>query len=295
MFLTADTLLYPLISLMRRYKMTVLDIIGRKKTNKKIAMVTSYDYWSARILNQTDIDILLVGDSLAMVVYGYSTTLPASVEMMARHTEAVVRGAKSKFIVSDLPFLSFRKGISVAMDAVHDLMVSGAEAVKLEGVDGHEKTVEQIVKSGVPVMGHIGLTPQSVHALGGHRVQGQSQFQSGELRRQAKTLEDLGCFSLVLECIPEKLGQKITEELTIPTIGIGAGMYTDGQVLVLQDLLGANSNFSPKFLRKYEDMETAVFEAVNRYVQDIQKGDFPSFKESYFSPEYMTIDREGMT
>lgn len=261
--------------------MTVFDIIEKKKSKEKISMVTCYDYWSARILNQTDIEVLLVGDSLAMVVYGHSTTLPATVEMMSRHTEAVARGAGKKFIVSDLPFLSFRKGIPAAMDAVHDLMVSGAQAVKLEGVDGHEKTIEHIVKSGVPVMGHIGLTPQSVHALGGHKVQGKSQFQSAELIRQAKTLEDLGCFSIVLECVPESVGKKITEETTIPTIGIGAGAHTDGQVLVLQDLLGTNSNFSPKFLRKYEDMETAILEAVNKYVQDIQKGNFPSLEESY--------------
>ena len=244
-------------------------------------MVTCYDSWSAKILNQTNVDALLIGDSVAMVMYGYNDTLPADVPMMARHVEAVKRGAPQKFLVADLPFLSFRKGLTVAMDAVEALMKAGAHAVKLEGVYGHEEIISHIVGSGVPVMGHLGLTPQSIHQLGGFKVQGKKANNRDLILDQAKRLESLGAFSIVLECLDEETAKLVTENINIPTIGIGAGSVTDGQVLVLQDLLGANTDFNPKFVRRYMGMNQMIADAVNEYCEDVQKRDFPSREESY--------------
>ncbi len=261
--------------------MNVLDWAKRKKDGKPITMVTCYDAWSAKILNQTQIDTLLIGDSVAMVMYGHNDTLAADVPMMARHTEAVKRGAPLKFLVADMPFLSFRKGLPVAMDAVEALMRAGAHAVKLEGVNGHEEIISHIVASGIPVMGHLGLTPQSIHQLGGFKVQGRKAQNRELILEQAKRLEDLGVFSLVLECVDEETAKLVTESLEIPTIGIGAGNVTDGQVLVLQDLLGANTDFHPKFVRRYMGMNQMMADAVNEFCEDVQKRDFPSREESY--------------
>lgn len=261
--------------------MNVLEFIGKKKKREKIAMSTCYTHWEARILNQTAIDSLLVGDSLAMVVYGHPTTLPATTEMMARHTEAVVRGAPDKLIVADMPFLSFRKGIKEALDCVEALMQAGAHAVKLEGVDGHEDTIKAVVQSGVPVMGHIGLTPQSFHGFGGYKVQGQSEEQRRVLIEQAKKLEGCGTFSIVLECVPSPLAREITEKISVPTIGIGAGRETDGQILVLQDLLGMNSIFKPRFVRHFMGGERSVIEALTSYNNAVKAGEFPLEDESY--------------
>ena len=261
--------------------MNVLDWAKRKKETKPISMVTCYDSWSAKILNQTNVDALLIGDSVAMVMYGYNDTLPADVPMMARHVEAVKRGAPQKFLVADLPFLSFRKGLTVAMDAVEALMKAGAHAVKLEGVYGHEEIISHIVGSGVPVMGHLGLTPQSIHQLGGFKVQGKKANNRDLILDQAKRLESLGAFSIVLECLDEETAKLVTENINIPTIGIGAGSVTDGQVLVLQDLLGANTDFNPKFVRRYMGMNQMIADAVNEYCEDVQKRDFPSREESY--------------
>ena len=261
--------------------MNVLDWAKRKKEGKPITMVTCYDSWSAKILNQTNVDALLIGDSVAMVMYGYNDTLPADVPMMARHVEAVKRGAPQKFLVADLPFLSFRKGLTVAMDAVEALMKAGAHAVKLEGVYGHEEIISHIVGSGVPVMGHLGLTPQSIHQLGGFKVQGKKANNRDLILDQAKRLESLGAFSIVLECLDEETAKLVTENINIPTIGIGAGSVTDGQVLVLQDLLGANTDFNPKFVRRYMGMNQMIADAVNEYCEDVQKRDFPSREESY--------------
>jgi 3-methyl-2-oxobutanoate hydroxymethyltransferase len=260
---------------------SVLDFAAAKAGGRKISMVTCYDTALARVLEATQVDCLLVGDSAAMVMHGHGDTLGATVELMALHTAAVRRGAPTRFLVADLPFLSFRKGVPAALDAVAAVMRAGAQAVKLEGVTGHEDVVESIVGSGVPVMGHLGLTPQSVNALAGFRVQGRSDDDAARILADAKRLESLGCFSLVLECVPSALAARVTRSIGIPTIGIGAGIDCDGQVLVLQDLLGLSAGHRPKFLRTYFDGFAAVRDAVDHFDRDVKQGAFPTPAESY--------------
>jgi 3-methyl-2-oxobutanoate hydroxymethyltransferase len=216
-----------------------------------------------------------------MVVHGHPTTIAATVNMMATHTAAVARGAVDRLIVADLPFLSFRRGIPAAMTAVGRLMRSGAHAVKLEGVEGHEDVIRHTIGSGVPVMGHIGLTPQSVHQFGGFRVQGRSETDAAKLLRQAHLLEELGCFAVVLECVPGPLAARITSELRIATIGIGAGLETDGQILVLHDLLGFDTCPTPRFARRYADGERIFADALDRYDADVKESRFPAPEETY--------------
>jgi 3-methyl-2-oxobutanoate hydroxymethyltransferase len=261
--------------------MNVLDFAKRKRCGDKISMVTCYDHWSARILNATDVDTLLVGDSLAMVMHGYDSTVHATVDMMATHVAAVRRGAPDKFIIGDMPFLSVRKGLEHAMDAVMQLMQAGSNCVKIEGAAGQLDTMAHIVESGVPVMAHLGLTPQSVEAFGGHKVQGRNEGDAAQILEAARAVQAAGCFALVLECVPAELGRVITEQLDIPTIGIGAGADTDGQVLVLHDLLGMDTSFKPKFLRHYADGGATISGAVNRYHSDVRSGEFPSREETY--------------
>lgn len=261
--------------------MKISDFQKMKDEGKKITMLTCYDTWSARLLNDSPIDCILVGDSLAMVMHGETTTLPASNELMALHTRAVARGAPSKFIIGDMPFLSFRKGPERALDCVQALMQAGAHAVKLEGIRGHEETVAQIVGSGVPVMGHLGLTPQSYHHLGGMKVQARQAEEADALLQDALKLQELGCFAVVLECIPATLALKVTEALRIPTIGIGAGPSVSGQVLVLHDMLGLNPGFKPKFLRTYMNGAEAIQQALRNYDQDVKAGSFPNSQETY--------------
>jgi 3-methyl-2-oxobutanoate hydroxymethyltransferase len=260
---------------------TVLDFEKMKREKQKISMVTCYDAWTAKILNKTAVDCVLVGDSLAMVMHGFSSTLNATTEMIALHTAAVVRGAPAKFVIADMPFLSFRKGLAAAMDSVEKLMQAGAHAVKIEGVHGHGEIIKHVVESGVPVMAHIGLTPQSIHQLGGFRVQGRDDFVARDLIAQAQELEELGCFAIVLECVPRDLAREITAAIKVPTIGIGAGSEVDGQVLVLQDLLGGNSEFKPKFLKQFMNAAESIETAVNAYDREVKKGEFPTEKESY--------------
>ena len=261
--------------------MNVLDFQVCKARHEKIVMLTCYDYTSARIVQDSDIDVILVGDSAAMVMHGYGTTIPADIEMMCRHIESVSRGTKNKFIVGDMPFLSFRQSRTDNMRAVASVMKAGAHAVKLEGIEGNAATIAHIVKSGVPVMGHLGLTPQSVNQLGGFRVQGRGDSAAQALRKEALACEQAGCFALVLECVPEALAAEITESLTIPTIGIGAGAHTDGQVLVMQDLLGLSSDFKPRFVRTYLDGKRLWRDAFNAYASDVKSGHFPAADESY--------------
>jgi 3-methyl-2-oxobutanoate hydroxymethyltransferase len=201
--------------------------------------------------------------------------------MMRTHTEAVARGAAGKFIVADMPFLSFRKGVVPALDTAQALMAAGANAVKLEGVDGHEDVIERMTQSGIPVMGHLGLQPQSVQAYGGYRVQGRSEEGAKEIARQARGLEQLGAFAIVLECIPAKLAAEITAAVRIPTIGIGAGAGCDGQILVLQDLLGMNTDFRPKFARAFSEGASGVRGAIADFDEAVKKGAFPAVEESY--------------
>ena len=261
--------------------MNVLDFQKMKDEGRRISMVTCYDYSSARAVAESNVDCILVGDSVAMTMHGHPTTLSATTAMMALHTAAVVRGAPAKLIVADLPFLSYRKGLKAAMDSVQELMSAGAHGVKLEGVRGHAEIIRHIVDSGVPVMGHLGLTPQSVNMLGGMKVQARTDAAVEILAGQAGELEQAGCFSLVLECVPSSAARKVTELLKIPTIGIGAGPGVSGQVLVYQDVIGLNRGFKPRFLRTYTNAFEVIHSALNSYDRDVKDGKFPSESESY--------------
>lgn len=259
----------------------ILEFQKYKQQKQKISMVTCYDFWTAQILNSSQVDCLLVGDSASMIMHGAPTPIEATVKMMTTHIFSVARGAPDKFIIGDMPFLSFRKSLDASFDAAEMLMRAGAHAVKIEGLDGNEDFIRKLVLAGVPVMGHLGLTPQSHHALGGFRVQGKDDHSSEKIFQDAKKLQDLGCFAIVLECIPQSLAERVSIELEIPTVGIGAGDKTDGQVLVLQDLLGANPHFQPKFLRKFGNIHNLILEAVNTYDQEVKTQTFPSKEESY--------------
>lgn len=260
---------------------TILDFQNAKHKNKKIVMVTCYDFSLAKIVNSSSIDTILVGDSVAQVMHGYDTTLNATPNMMALHTKAVAKGAVDKFVVADMPFTSTRKGIRYAVEVAQKLMCAGARAVKIEGADGHLQLIQHLVDSGIPVMGHLGLTPQSIHQLGGPKIQGRNTDQAEKILKDAKALEQAGCFSLVLECVPSVLAEKITKALHIPTIGIGAGVNCDGQVLVLQDMLGLNPNFTPKFLKKYLSGFDLVQTSLNQYASEVQSEVFPTLENSY--------------
>lgn len=260
---------------------TVQDWQSRKQAGQKISMLTCYDYSFARLVSKTDVDTILVGDSAGMVMHGFESTLEVSVAMICLHTRAVKRGASNKFIVADLPFMSYRKGIAKGIESIEKVMKAGAAAVKLEGADGNLPLIKHAVQSGAPVMGHLGLTPQSVHTLGGYKVQGREERAANKILEDALALQEAGCFSIVLECVPSKLAKKITSSLSIPTIGIGAGADCDGQVLVLQDMLGMNLEFAPKFVRKYFDASQVVTKAVQSFHEDVQLSKFPSAQESY--------------
>ncbi len=262
---------------------TVLDFANMKARHEKITMLTCYDYTSARIVAETDIDCILVGDSACMTMHGFGSTLPATIEMMALHTTAVARGAPHKFILGDLPFLSYRQSLSKNVNAVKTLIQAGAHAVKLEGAIGNLKLISHLVSSGVPVMGHLGLTPQSVHAFGGYKVQGKTLSAQARLKEGAKALEEAGCFALVLECIPALLASEVTQSLHIPTIGIGAGAGTDGQVLVFQDLLGLHlpGDKIPKFVKAYIAGQTLMHEGIQAYIHEVKTGVFPNHEHTY--------------
>ena len=253
----------------------------RKRAGPKLACVTCYDHWSATLLNGSSVDFLLVGDSVAMVVHGYSSTLSATPAMLTLHTAAVSRGAPDKLIVTDMPFPSFRQGVSAAMRCVDKFVKAGAQAVKIEGVEGHADVIAHIHESGIPVMGHLGLTPQSVHRLGGYKVQGTDDESAAELLQSATRLEDAGCFCLVLECVPAALAERITKALSIPTIGIGAGPHVDGQVLVLHDLLGLTSGRRPRFVRQFLEGSDEVGRAVDAFAAAVRDGSYPSPTEQY--------------
>jgi 3-methyl-2-oxobutanoate hydroxymethyltransferase len=252
-----------------------------KTQGRKLSLVTCYDYTFARLLASTAIDGILVGDSAAMVVHGHASTLSATVAMMRIHTEAVARGAGGKLVIADMPFLSFRKGVAEALEAARELIAAGAHAVKLEGVDGHEDVIQRLTQSGIPVMGHLGMQPQSVHAYGGFRVQGRSGEAAQAILRSAGALEELGAFAVVLECIPAALAGEVTAAVRIPTIGIGAGAACDGQILVLQDLLGMNADFKPRFVRAFADGAGVVADAMGSYIEAVRAGTFPANGEAY--------------
>jgi 3-methyl-2-oxobutanoate hydroxymethyltransferase len=252
------------------------------KGQRKLSMITCYDFTSAAIVAQSKMDAVLVGDSGAMVMAGHKDTLQATTRQMCQFTAAVARGLTGKLLIADMPFLTFRKSVNHGLDTARALLRAGATAVKLEGVRGHEALIERLVVSGIPVMGHLGLTPQSVHTLGGYKVQGRSKDAAQAIFSDAKKLEELGAFSIVLECVPTSLAEQITASVSVPTIGIGAGPSTDGQVLVFQDLLGLNAGgHRPKFVRQFADGFAFVKDALDAYSNAVESGDYPSIKESY--------------
>ena len=260
---------------------SVLEFQKKQAAGDPISMVTCYDAWSARIINDSKIDCILVGDSASMVMHGYPSTVHADVDMMTAHVKSVAKGAPDKFIIGDIPFLAHRKGIQPLMETVDRLMKAGAHSVKLEGAQGHLEEVTHMVQSGVPVMGHLGLTPQSVNQLGGFKVQGKGEETARAILEDAIALEKAGCFSIVLECIPAPLAREITEALNTPTIGIGSGPDTSGQVLVLHDLLGMDPSFQPKFVRRYLDGYGLIKNAIDQFDQDVKSKSFPVKKESF--------------
>ncbi len=263
-------------------KVTTVRMKQMKERGEKIAMLTAYDYTMAQLVDAAGVDAILVGDSAANVMAGYSTTLPITVDEMIMYASSVVRGAKRALIVCDMPFGSYQGNSDVALaNAIRIVKESGAEAVKLEGGEEIRQSIEKIISAGIPVMGHLGLTPQSVNQFGGYGLRAKGEAEAQKLMADAKLLEQLGCFALVLEKIPAALAKQVSESLSIPTIGIGAGSATDGQVLVLQDMLGMNGGFSPKFLRKYADLGNVITESIGHYVSDVKAVDFPNADEQY--------------
>jgi 3-methyl-2-oxobutanoate hydroxymethyltransferase len=258
---------------------TILDFSRAKGEQHPIVMITAYDALMARLVAESAADAILVGDSAAMVVHGFPSTVHATVEMMCTHVAAVRRGAPEMMLVADLPFLSARRGRNAATDAAGALMQAGATAVKVEGVAGHAEVIAHLVESGIPVMGHLGLTPQSVHQFGGYRIQGRDSAGAGRMRDEARQLEEMGAFAFVLECVPAELAAAITDERAIPSIGIGAGAGTAGQVLVLSDLLGLDARFQPRFARQYLNGHELVRDAINHFARDVRTAQFPARAE----------------
>lgn len=265
-----------------RKKFTILDLKAKKEAGERITVLTCYDYAFARILEQCDVDCLLVGDSLGMVFQGQDSTLPVTIDEMIYHTRAVARGASHPLLIADMPFLSYQASLEDAILNAGRLLKEGkAEAVKLEGGEEMVETTRRLVSIGIPVVGHIGLQPQSVHAMGGYRIQGKTPEEAERLLREALMLTDAGACALVLEGVPAEVASKITGSIRIPTIGIGSGAGCDGQVLVINDLLGMDESFKPRFVRRYAELESTIREAVNRYAIDVKSGHFPSTDESF--------------
>ncbi len=263
-------------------KKTVATFKEAKINNEKLSMVTAYDYSMAKLVDEGGIDGILVGDSLGMVTLGYENTLAVTIDDMIHHTKAVSRGANNALVVADMPFLSYHISIEESIKNAGRLIKEGnAHAVKLEGGRDVIDKIEGIVKAQIPVMGHIGLTPQSINMFGGFKVQGKTIEQIQNLIDDAKCLEEAGVFAIVLECIPEKISKIITESVSIPTIGIGAGKYCDGQILVINDMLGMYSDFTPKFVKQYKNLKEDINEAINNYIKDIKTGAFPEEKHSF--------------
>ena len=260
---------------------SVLDVV-QSKGKKRIVMVTSYDFTMTRIINSTDVDIILVGDSAGVVMAGAENTIPVTMGQMVYHTKCVTAAKPKALIVGDMPFMSYQASVEEAVrNAGRFLKEGGASAVKLEGGIRMIEQVKAIIRSDIPVMGHLGLTPQSVHAFGGHRVQGRGVPAVKRLMEDALALQDAGVFSIVLECVPVPVAKKLTEKLSIPTIGIGAGVVCDGQVLVIQDMLGMFKEFKPKFVKRYAELYDAIADAVNTYAAEVRAGTFPDDEHSF--------------
>lgn len=263
-------------------KITTETLRKMKFDKEKITMLTAYDYTTAKMVDAGGVDSILIGDSAANVMAGFETTLPITLDQLIYHTQCVARGVERALIVADLPFGSYQSNSEKALEsAVRMMKEGGAHAVKIEGGIEIQKSIKKIVNAGIPVMGHLGLTPQSIYQFGTYKVRAKEDAEAEKLLSDAKLLEDLGCFALVLEKIPAELAKKVSESISIPTIGIGAGPDCDGQVLVYQDMVGMNQGFSPKFLRRYLDLYAEITGAVSQYVKDVKAVDFPNKNESY--------------
>ena len=261
---------------------TTLRLKEMKDRGEKIAMLTSYDYSMAKIVDAAGVDVILVGDSAANVMAGYETTVPITLDAMIYHARSVVRAVERALVVVDLPFGTYQGNSKMALDsAIRIMKETEADAVKLEGGEEILESVERILTAGIPIMGHLGLTPQSIHKFGTYTVRAREEAEAEKLVRDARLLEEAGCFAVVLEKIPAVLAERVSKELSIPMIGIGAGGGTDGQVLVIHDMLGINKGFSPRFLRRYADLHTVMTGAVEQYVRDVKECDFPNETEQY--------------
>ena len=263
-------------------KITTHALLAMKQRGEKISMLTAYDFSMATILDDAGIDILLVGDSASNVMAGHETTLPITLDQMIYHAAAVIRAVKRSLVVVDLPFGSYQGNSKEALNsAIRIMKEAGAHSIKLEGGEEIIESVKRIISAGVPVMGHLGLTPQSIYKFGTYTVRAREEAEAEQLVRHAHMLEEAGCFAIVLEKIPAELGRRVTEALRIPVIGIGAGRYVDGQVLVMHDMLGITKEFSPRFLRRYLNLYEEILDATRRYISDVKAGDFPNEHEQY--------------
>ncbi len=267
-------------------RITIGDIKDMKKRGEKIPMLTAYDYSTAKLLDEAGVPIILVGDSLGMVILGYESTIPVTMDEMIHHTKAVVRGTRRALVVGDMPFMTYYTSTYDALkNAARFIQEGGAQAVKLEGGEFVAETVRRLVECGIPVQGHIGLTPQSVHQLGGYKVIGKSREVAARLLSDAKALEEAGAFSIVLESVPAPLSKLITERVSVPTIGIGAGKDCDGQVQVISDLLGLFTDFVPKHAKQYARLAEEIRRALAEYISEVRAGGFPTAKQSYTMDE----------
>jgi 3-methyl-2-oxobutanoate hydroxymethyltransferase len=263
-------------------KITTHSLLAMKQRGEKISMLTAYDFSMATILDDAGIDILLVGDSASNVMAGHETTLPITLDQMIYHATSVIRAVKRSLVVVDLPFGSYQGNSKEALhSAIRIMKESGAHSIKLEGGEEVIESVKRIISSGVPVMGHLGLTPQSIYKFGTYTVRAKEEAEAEQLVKNAHLLEEAGCFALVLEKIPASLGKRVAEELKIPVIGIGAGRYVDGQVLVMHDMLGINKEFNPRFLRRYLNLYEQILGATKQYIADVKQRDFPNDSEQY--------------
>jgi 3-methyl-2-oxobutanoate hydroxymethyltransferase len=267
---------------MERKKVTITDLQNKKRDGKKITMLTAYDYPMARLVDDAGIDIILVGDSLGMVVLGLDSTVPVTMDMMIHHAMAARRGTKYAFFIGDMPFMSYQVSKEDAVrNAGRFMKEAGCDAVKLEGGDEVMDATIAIVNAGIPVLGHLGLTPQTVSKLGGFKVQGKDAEGAGKILEQAYALERAGCFAIVLECVPDRVAKLITKKLSIPTIGIGAGSDCDGQVLVTNDMVGLFDRFVPKFVKQYVKLSAVISDGLRRYKDEVEKGIFPDSAHSF--------------
>ncbi|MCP4649391.1 MAG: 3-methyl-2-oxobutanoate hydroxymethyltransferase [PVC group bacterium] len=279
---------------MQKNKMTIPDLVQMKSKAEKITILTAYDFPMASIIDQAGIDAILVGDSLGNVVLGYESTVPVTMEEMLHHIKAVKRGTKRAVLIGDMPFMSFNISIEESIfNAGRFIKEGGADAVKVEGGNGKTiATVKAIVEAGIPVMGHLGLTPQTACILGGYKVQGKNAEKAKEILQQAQALESAGCFSIVLECVPDKLSEVVTQKLKVPTISCGAGSACDGQVLVIHDMLGMYEHFVPKFVKQYANLTKEISRATQDYIQEVRQGKYPG-QEHIFNMDQEEVEKLG--